>query len=190
MIEQTLIVTGPSPATLAAALVASGLLIEREGGIFPTEPTTLYSPMSAGLSGEASCLVRFQAADQATADAVLAVIGADNINRASAPLRMVAGALQPKADAWLAEDVEFALAGLNRLADWEAAILAISTQVDATPAQRKVPVRWRRSQWLTLQEPWVNAIVTQMRTTLGWTVAQRNQFLNQLKTRATAEAGV
>ena len=187
MIEQSLTIEAESEASLAAALVSSGLLIGTEGGLVPNSPVTIYSPLPATLDGKASCFVRFQAIDQETVDAILAVIGLDNVNRPHTPLRSIAGALQTKPNAWPRWAIKFGLTLGGYRQDWETAINTLSGAPDATNAAKLIPDRWAENDWLTLDEPWVLRIINQMRIALAWTPAQRTQFVNQLKNRATAQ---
>lgn len=193
MKEQPYIISASTQAELVAALVASGLWIVHENGASPA-PGQLVSFMGEGLSGISDAFIRVRVGDETTTpeqdDALLAAvishIPTPMVNRTGAPLRLIAGGIAPKEGAWPRWAIKFALTLNEDRAAWEAAIVALSTKVDATNAEKLIPDRWAENEYLTLSEPWINRIIAQMRTTLGWTVPQRNQFLNQLKNRATA----
>lgn len=186
MVERDFIVSAASQAALAASLVDAGVLVSGERGYFAEHPN-IFSPQEDSLDGSASAFVRVVAADQAALDLVLARIPVEMLNRTGAPLRMVSGAITPKAEAWPRWAVKFALTLDDNRAAWEAAVTALSIKADATNAEKLLPDRWAENDWLTLDEPWVLRIVNQMRTTLGWTPAQRNQFITRIKNRATAQ---
>lgn len=186
MLTYEFILSSPSQQALVASLVNAGILVATEGG-YTVQYPNIFSPQSTALDGSTSAFIRLVVEDQTTLDTILAKIPVELINMVGKHITLVAGSISPTVESYDMGSVEYALAVLDRLVDWEAAITTLSTDPTATAAMRKLPVRWKRTTYVTLDETWITRIINQMRTSLGWTVAQRNQFLNQLKNRASIE---
>jgi len=161
-ITSSFIVTANSQADLAATLVQAGVLVFQETGPQAVAPN-LFSWIGQDITGKAHGFCVITVADQPTLDAVFASIGAEKINLASAPLRLVAGGIAPKEISYRSQQILTALEKLSDAVMWDEAITAATV----VARDKALFFWWSKVQAMTLLEPQFLAILTEFATLKG-----------------------
>ena len=183
-ITDKFIVSAPSRAALAAVMLQAGIHVWTETGPQAVAPN-LTSYCGSEVDGTAHIFVVLTVKDQATLDAVKAVIGLQNINTAQAPLRLLAGGLAPKDESYPMAAVSAALEKRGEMTLWRSAIEAVAVKT----GDKAVFYRWEKALAVTMAEPWFVAIVDEFAVLKPLpNQAARVAWFTALKTMATAMA--